>query len=115
MGRLARAGLYAGALIGPFGGAITTSILPEIGASFGRSAGSAASTLTYYLVPFAVLMLASGTLAQRWVHNGLSGSRTSPTPSRPRWPPPRGRSRCCSPPARCKARRTRSRRRCCWP
>ncbi|MEU3643778.1 MFS transporter [Lentzea sp. NPDC034063] len=66
MGRLARAGLYAGALIGPFGGAITTSILPEIGDSFGRSAGSAASTLTYYLVPFAVLMLASGTLAQRW-------------------------------------------------
>lgn len=66
MGRLARAGLYAGALIGPFGGAITTSILPEIGESFGRSAGAAASTLTYYLVPFAVLMLASGTLAQRW-------------------------------------------------
>jgi MFS family permease len=66
VGRLARAGLYAGALIGPFGGAITTSILPEIGASFGRSAGSAASTLTFYLVPFAVLMLVSGTLAQRW-------------------------------------------------
>ncbi|WP_330277329.1 MFS transporter [Lentzea sp. NBC_00516] len=66
MGRLARAGLYAGALIGPFGGAVTTSILPEIGDSFGRSAGSAAATLTYYLVPFAVLMLASGTLAQRW-------------------------------------------------
>ncbi|GAA3628141.1 putative MFS family arabinose efflux permease [Lentzea atacamensis] len=66
MGRLARAGLYAGALIGPFGGAITTSILPEIGASFGRSAGSAASTLTFYLVPFAVLMLVSGTFAQRW-------------------------------------------------
>ena len=66
MGRLARAGLYAGALIGPFGGAVTTSILPEIGDSFGRSAGSAASTLTFYLVPFAVLMLASGTLAQRW-------------------------------------------------
>ncbi|MEV6239522.1 MFS transporter [Lentzea sp. NPDC051838] len=66
MGRLARAGLYAGALIGPFGGAITTSILPEIGESFGRTPGDAASTLTFYLVPFAVLMLASGTLAQRW-------------------------------------------------
>ncbi|WP_312878149.1 MFS transporter [Lentzea indica] len=65
-GRLARAGLYAGALIGPFGGAITTSILPEIGDSFGRSAGTAASTLTFYLVPFAVLMLVSGTFAQRW-------------------------------------------------
>ncbi|WP_237047944.1 MFS transporter [Lentzea guizhouensis] len=66
MGRLARAGLYAGAVIGPFGGAVTTSILPEIGDGFGRSPGAAASTLTYYLVPFAVLMLVSGTLAQRW-------------------------------------------------
>lgn len=66
MGRLARAGLYAGALIGPFGGAVTTSVLPEIGTSFGRSPGAAASTLTFYLVPFAVLMLVSGTLAQRW-------------------------------------------------
>ncbi|MCP2247581.1 MFS transporter [Lentzea aerocolonigenes] len=66
MGRLARAGLYAGALIGPFGGAITTSILPEIGHTYGRSPGAAAATLTYYLVPFAVLMLVSGTLAQRW-------------------------------------------------
>jgi MFS family permease len=58
--------LYAGALIGPFGGAITTSILPEIGHTYGRSPGAAAATLTYYLVPFAVLMLVSGTLAQRW-------------------------------------------------
>ncbi|SDF31978.1 Predicted arabinose efflux permease, MFS family [Lentzea fradiae] len=66
MDRLARAGLYAGALIGPFGGAVTTSILPEIGGSFGRSPGEAAATLTYYLVPFAVLMLVSGTFAQRW-------------------------------------------------
>jgi hypothetical protein len=60
------AALYAGGFLGPFGGAMTSSILPEIGASFDRSAGSAASTLTYYLVPFAVLMLASGTFAQRW-------------------------------------------------
>ncbi|GAB2851210.1 MFS transporter [Lentzea nigeriaca] len=66
MGRLARAGLYAGAVMGPFGGAVTTSILPEIGHTFGRSPGAAASTLTFYLVPFAVLMLVSGTLAQRW-------------------------------------------------
>lgn len=66
MGRLARAGLYAGGFLGPFGGAVTSSILPEIGDSFHRSAGAASATLTFYLVPFACLMLFSGTLAQRW-------------------------------------------------
>lgn len=66
MGRLARAGLYAGGFLGPFGGAVTASILPEIGASFHRSAGAASATLTCYLVPFAAMMLFSGTLAQRW-------------------------------------------------
>ncbi len=66
MGRLARAGLYAGGFLGPFGGAVTSSILPEIGASFEKSAGAASATLTFYLVPFAGLMLFSGTLAQRW-------------------------------------------------
>lgn len=66
MGWLTRAGLYAGAVIGPFGGAVTTSILPEIGGSYGRTPGEAAATLTYYLVPFAALMLVSGTFAQRW-------------------------------------------------
>ncbi|GLZ31580.1 MFS transporter [Lentzea sp. NBRC 105346] len=64
--RLARAGLYAGGFLGPFGGAMTTSILPEIGADFTRTAGDAAATLTFYLVPFAGLMLVSGTLGQRW-------------------------------------------------
>ncbi|TWP44789.1 MFS transporter [Lentzea tibetensis] len=65
-GRLARAGLYAGGFLGPFGGAMTSSILPEIGADFDRSAGEAAATLSYYLLPFAGLLLVSGTLAQRW-------------------------------------------------
>lgn len=42
------------------------AILPEIGASFGVTASTAASSLTAYLVPFAVLMLGSGTLGERW-------------------------------------------------
>lgn len=66
MNRLARAGLFAGGFLGPFGGAMTSAILPEIGADFDRSAGAAAATLSYYLLPFAGLLLVSGTLAQRW-------------------------------------------------
>ncbi|NUT96527.1 MAG: MFS transporter [Saccharothrix sp.] len=64
--RLAVAGLYAGGFLGPFGGAMTSSVLPEIGADFGISAGSAATTLTGYLLPFAGFMLVSGTLGERW-------------------------------------------------
>jgi MFS family permease len=60
------AALYAGGFLGPFGGAMTSSILPEIGADFGRSGGAAAVTLTSYLLPFAGLMLVSGTFGARW-------------------------------------------------
>ena len=60
------AALYAGGFLGPFGGAMTSSILPEIGADFDRSGGEAATTLTTYLLPFAGLMLVSGTLGARW-------------------------------------------------
>lgn len=64
--RLARAGLYAGGFIGPFAGAVPVSMLPELGADFGVSAGAASASLTAYLVPFAVLTLFSGTLGTRW-------------------------------------------------
>ncbi|MBW4717659.1 MFS transporter [Saccharothrix obliqua] len=64
--RLSVVGLYAGGFLGPFGGAVTSSVLPEIGGDFGVSAGSAASTLTGYLLPFAGFMLVSGTLGERW-------------------------------------------------
>ncbi|GAA0260604.1 MFS transporter [Saccharothrix mutabilis subsp. mutabilis] len=64
--RLAVGGLYAGGFLGPFGGAMTSSVLPEIGADFSVSAGTAAATLTGYLLPFAAFMLVSGTLGERW-------------------------------------------------
>ncbi|MBP2211709.1 MFS transporter [Rhodococcus sp. DMF-1] len=63
---LPRAALYAGGFLGPFGGGVVASMLPEIGASTGVSAGAAASTLTAYLGPFALTMLVSGTLGARW-------------------------------------------------
>ncbi|MCX6467346.1 MAG: MFS transporter [Pseudonocardiales bacterium] len=65
-GRLARSGLYAGAFLGPFGGGVTVAMLPELGTSFGVPAGTAAASVTAYLLPFAALMLVSGTYGERW-------------------------------------------------
>jgi MFS family permease len=45
---------------------MTVAMLPELGASFGVSAGAATASVTAYLVPFAALMLVSGTLGERW-------------------------------------------------
>jgi len=60
------AGLHAGGFLGPFGGGVTAAMLPELGADFGVSAPAASATITAYLVPFAALMLFSGTLGARW-------------------------------------------------
>ncbi|MBM7775115.1 MFS family permease [Actinokineospora baliensis] len=58
--------LYAGGFLGPFAGGVVTSMLPELGADFGVSTQVASYSLTAYLVPFAALMLFSGTLGARW-------------------------------------------------
>jgi MFS family permease len=63
---LARAGLYAGAFLGPFGAGITVAMLPELGASYGVTAGAASLSVTAYFLPFAAVMLFSGTLGERW-------------------------------------------------
>ncbi|SDD36624.1 MFS transporter [Rhodococcus tukisamuensis] len=64
--RLQRGALYAGGFLGPFGGGVVISMLPEMGADLGVSAATAASTVTAYLLPFAALMLISGTYGARW-------------------------------------------------
>jgi predicted MFS family arabinose efflux permease len=64
--RITRAGLHAGGFLGPFGGGVTTSMLPELGHDFGVSTSAASATITAYLVPFAAFMLFSGTLGARW-------------------------------------------------
>lgn len=66
VGRIRLAALYAGGFLGPFGGGITASMLPELGADLGLSPSAASASLTAYLLPFALLMLVSGTLGQRW-------------------------------------------------
>ncbi|GAA4034858.1 MFS transporter [Allokutzneria multivorans] len=60
------AGLYAGGFLGPFGGGVVTAMLPELGEAFGVSAGAASASLTVYMIPFAALMLVSGTYGERW-------------------------------------------------
>ncbi|GGG10040.1 MFS transporter [Rhodococcoides trifolii] len=64
--RLQVSALYLGGFLGPFGGAVVASMLPEMGSGLGVSSGSASSSLTAYLLPFALTMLVSGTLGARW-------------------------------------------------
>ncbi|HEY6794209.1 MAG TPA: MFS transporter [Kineosporiaceae bacterium] len=58
--------LFAGGFIGPFGGAMVTPMLPELAHGLGSTLATVAWSLTLYLVPFATLMLFSGTLGDRW-------------------------------------------------
>jgi MFS family permease len=64
--RLRLGALYVGGLLGPFGGAMTTSMLPELGSTYDVSVSATTASLTAYLVPFAVLMLISGTIGERY-------------------------------------------------
>lgn len=64
--RLAAAALYAGGLLGPFGGGVVAAMLPELGADLGISAAGATSSITVYVAPFAAVQLISGTLGERW-------------------------------------------------
>lgn len=41
-------------------------MLPELGGHYGVSTGAASTSITAYLLPFAALMLVSGTLGERW-------------------------------------------------
>lgn len=41
-------------------------MLPELGVHYGVSTGAASTSITAYLLPFAALMLVSGTLGERW-------------------------------------------------
>ncbi|MER7016167.1 MFS transporter [Saccharopolyspora sp. NPDC000359] len=61
-----RIALHVGGLLGPFGGGVVAAMLPELARSFDIPEGAAATSLTAYLVPFAVVMLVSGSLGERW-------------------------------------------------
>ena len=64
--RLARAGLYAGGYLGPFGGGVIAVLIPELRHAYGASTGEVTAGITAYLVPFAALQIVSGTLGERF-------------------------------------------------
>ena len=64
--RFGHLALYVGGFLGPFGGGVVTAMLVEMGQDLGVSTGTAATSLTAYLFPFAAMMLVSGTLGGRW-------------------------------------------------
>lgn len=58
--------LFIGGFIGPFGGQLVSTMLPELSNELSVPVEVASTALTAYLVPFAAFMLVSGTLAERW-------------------------------------------------
>jgi len=57
--------LYVGGFLGPFGGAMLVALIPNVADGLGASFGQVAAAITAYMVPFAVLQLISGTIAER--------------------------------------------------
>jgi MFS family permease len=66
--RIARAALYLGGFLGPFGGGVLVVLIPELQRTFDASAAEVTAGLTVYLLPFAALQLVSGTLGERLGH-----------------------------------------------
>ncbi len=57
--------LYAGGFLGPFGGAMLVALIPNVAEGLDTSVTLVAAAITTYMVPFAVLQLVSGTIAER--------------------------------------------------
>jgi MFS family permease len=58
--------LYVGGFLGTYGSTMVTPMLQEVATGLGTTPEVAAASVTAYMVPLAVLMLVSGTLAERW-------------------------------------------------
>ncbi|WP_243788340.1 MFS transporter [Saccharopolyspora gloriosae] len=58
--------LYVGGFLGPYGSTMVTPMVHEVAAGLRGSVTAVAAAVTVYMVPFAVLLLVSGTLAERW-------------------------------------------------
>ena len=63
---LRRLALYVGGFMGPFGTVIVVPMFPELREEFDRSASAVNLTFSLYLLPFALSLLVSGTLGERW-------------------------------------------------
>ena len=58
--------LYVGGFMGPFGASIILPMFPELRETFNASSQAVSWGFTAYLLPFALLLLVSGTLGERW-------------------------------------------------
>ncbi|MGW9352048.1 MFS transporter [Nocardiopsis flavescens] len=58
--------LYVGGALGPYGSTMVTPIVQEVADGLGTGPEAATAAVTAYMIPFAALMLVSGTLAERW-------------------------------------------------
>ncbi|MFC8567849.1 MFS transporter [Streptomyces sp. NPDC057245] len=58
--------LYVGGFLGPYGSTMVTPMVHEVAAGLHGTPQTAAAAVTVYMLPFAALMLVSGTLAERW-------------------------------------------------
>jgi len=58
--------LNLGGFLGPFGGGVVAPMLPELADRYGTPLTTVAWSMSVYTLPFALLMLVSGTLADGW-------------------------------------------------
>lgn len=63
---LQRLPLYIGGFMGPFGTVVIVPMFPELRAEFDASSSAVSLGFSLYLIPFAALLLVSGTLGERW-------------------------------------------------
>jgi MFS family permease len=64
--RSARLPLYLGGLMGPFGTVVIIPMFPELRETFDASSAAVSWGFTIYMLPFAAMLLVSGTLGERW-------------------------------------------------
>jgi len=58
--------LYIGGFMGPFGTIVIVPMFPELREEFNASSSAVSLGFSLYLIPFALLLLVSGTLGERW-------------------------------------------------
>ncbi|MDE2994757.1 MAG: MFS transporter, partial [Chloroflexota bacterium] len=67
---VALTGLYLGVFIGPLMGGVTNVMLPVLQDDFAATLGQVTAAVSAYLVPFVLLQLVSGTIADRFSRGG---------------------------------------------